>query len=238
MYRKFKEISDNELIQKINTSETVAQVLSELGCIDNSYNRKQLREFISLHEIPVDHFKTRISKDSYLKNPKYCKFCGNKISFNKRRNDFCSSSCAASFNNITRELDFTNNKVSYCLNCGKEIPKRNKYCNMTCKAQYEEKAYIERWKNGEESGLIGRDGIKAAVRNYLFNKYNNSCQLCGWNQVNQYTGKIPLQIHHIDGDCTNNKEDNLQLLCPNCHSLTENFGSRNKNCTRIDKRQR
>ena len=109
---------------------------------------------------------------------------------------------------------------------------------MTCKTQYEEKTYIERWKNGEESGLIGKDGIKKAVRNYLFNKYNNSCQLCGWNQVNQYTGRVPLQIHHIDGDCTNNKEDNLQLLCPNCHSLTENFGSRNKNCTRIDKRQR
>ena len=24
-------------------------------------------------------------------------------------------------------------------------------------------------------------------------------------------------VHHIDGNCTNNKEENLQLLCPNCH---------------------
>ena len=32
-------------------------------------------------------------------------------------------------------------------------------------------------------------------------------------------------MHHIDGDCTNNKMENLQLLCPNCHSLTSNFGS-------------
>ena len=37
--------------------------------------------------------------------------------------------------------------------------------------------------------------------------------------------RIPLEIHHIDGDCTNNKMENLQLLCPNCHSLTSNFGS-------------
>ena len=36
----------------------------------------------------------------------------------------------------------------------------------------------------------------------------------------------------------NNSEENLQLLCPNCHSLTENFGSRNINCTRIDTRIR
>ena len=36
----------------------------------------------------------------------------------------------------------------------------------------------------------------------------------------------------------NNSEENLQLLCPNCHSLTENFGARNQNCTRVDKRVR
>lgn len=30
----------------------------------------------------------------------------------------------------------------------------------------------------------------------------------------------------------------LKSLCPNCHSLTENFGSRNTNCTRIDRRVR
>jgi predicted HNH restriction endonuclease len=52
------------------------------------------------------------------------------------------------------------------------------------------------------------------------------------------TGNIPLQIHHIDGDATNNKEENLQLLCPNCHTLTENYGSLNKNATRVDTRRR
>ena len=51
--------------------------------------------------------------------------------------------------------------------------------------------------------------------------------MCGWNQENQFTHIIPLQVHHIDGDCTNNKEENLQLLCPNCHSLTETFGNKN-----------
>ena len=35
-------------------------------------------------------------------------------------------------------------------------------------------------------------------------------------------------VHHIDGNSLNNIESNLQLLCPNSHSLTENFGSRNK----------
>lgn len=34
---------------------------------------------------------------------------------------------------------------------------------------------------------------------------------------------INLEIHHIDGDHSNNDLSNLQLLCPNCHSYTENF---------------
>lgn len=37
-----------------------------------------------------------------------------------------------------------------------------------------------------------------------------------------------LQIHHIDGNHYNNEESNLQLLCPNCHSLTPTFGALNK----------
>ena len=65
-----------------------------------------------------------------------------------------------------------------------------------------------------------------------FEKYNNKCQICGWGEENPTTHKIPLQIHHIDGDCTNNKEENLQLLCPNCHSLTETFMSLNENSKR------
>ena len=34
---------------------------------------------------------------------------------------------------------------------------------------------------------------------------------------------IPLQLHYIDGNHNNNKLDNLQLLCPNCHAQTDNY---------------
>ena len=45
--------------------------------------------------------------------------------------------------------------------------------------------------------------------------------------MNPTTNKIPLEIHHIDGDYENNKLENLQVLCPNCHSLTPNFKALN-----------
>ena len=50
---------------------------------------------------------------------------------------------------------------------------------------------------------------------------------CGWAERNLFTNKIPLSLHHIDGNYKNNKVENLELLCPNCHALTDNFGSRN-----------
>ena len=129
----------------------------------------------------------------------------------------------------------------HCKNCNKESPfekKRNDYCNNQCQNDFEYKQYIENWKSGYETGTTKPDDTSKHVVRYMFEKYNSSCQVCGWKQINPYTLKVPLQIHHIDGNCFNNSENNLQLLCPNCHSLTENFGSRNKNCTRVDKRIR
>ncbi len=38
---------------------------------------------------------------------------------------------------------------------------------------------------------------------------------------------IPLELHHIDGDHHNHLEKNLKLLCPNCHAITSNYGSKN-----------
>lgn len=39
---------------------------------------------------------------------------------------------------------------------------------------------------------------------------------------------IPLELHHIDGDNTNNNLSNLTILCPNCHALTDNYRGKNK----------
>lgn len=38
---------------------------------------------------------------------------------------------------------------------------------------------------------------------------------------------IPLEVHHKDGDHLNSAIENLQLLCPNCHALTDNYRGKN-----------
>ena len=237
--KKFKELTKQEIIEAIEEQETLASILDSLKCHDNTSNRSKLKQFIIDNRMDVSHIKIPITRAKYEENPKRCKCCGTIIPYEKRENDFCNRSCSASYNNLGQ---VKNGKAlperSYCLNCGKEVTRGRSYCDNTCYAEYQRKEYIKRWKEGKETGIIGKDDIATAVRIYLREKYNNSCQLCGWSQTNTFTGIVPLQIHHIDGNCMNNSEENLQLLCPNCHSLTENFGARNQNCTRIDKRIR
>lgn len=52
----------------------------------------------------------------------------------------------------------------------------------------------------------------------------SKCEICG---VTEWNGKpINLELHHINGDRTDNRLENLQILCPNCHSQTDNFRSK------------
>ena len=119
-----------------------------------------------------------------------------------------------------------------CVFCGKSIngTRVSSYCGPKCHADWEYTDYISRWKIGNATGNIGKDAeqISAHVRRYMFEKYCGVCCKCGWCQENKFTRKVPLQVNHIDGNSRNSQEENLELLCPNCHSLTPNYGSRNK----------
>ena len=44
------------------------------------------------------------------------------------------------------------------------------------------------------------------------------CELCGCGPV-WMDKRLPLELHHIDGNHYNNSFDNLQILCPNCHAI-------------------
>ena len=116
-----------------------------------------------------------------------------------------------------------------CINCGKEILNRKRFCNNQCQKEYQYKEYIMKWKKGELDGLRGDYQISMYIKNYLFKKYNNKCARCGWGETNKFTKTIPLEIEHIDGNYKNNNEDNLILLCPNCHSLTSTYKGANLN---------
>lgn len=157
---------------------------------------------------------------------------------------FCCKKCA----NVRVHTDETKEKIrntltktgkyvrredarsSFCLCCGGGLKTHQfLFCSNQCTNDQQYLEYINKWKLSLVGGMSGKDSLSGHIRRYLFEKHDNKCQKCGWGDINPYTNKTPLAVHHIDGDCVNNKESNLELLCPNCHSMTDNYGSRNKN---------
>ena len=85
------------------------------------------------------------------------------------------------------------------------------------------------FRSGNKNGMRGSYQLSMHIKRYLLEKYDYKCVRCNWNKINIYTGKIPLEIEHIDGNYLNNSESNLIVLCPNCHSLTSTYKGANIN---------
>lgn len=89
---------------------------------------------------------------------------------------------------------------------------------------------MERFKIKENFIKILQGDIKVqystSLRNHILNNniFEYKCNKCG---IKDWNGKnITLEIEHKDGDNWNNKQNNLELLCPNCHSQTLTFRKR------------
>lgn len=66
------------------------------------------------------------------------------------------------------------------------------------------------------------------LKNYLFsfNLKERKCEKCSCSEWNGFP--MPLELHHVDGNHYNNSFENLQIICPNCHSLEPSFTSSSK----------
>ncbi len=70
-------------------------------------------------------------------------------------------------------------------------------------------------------------GSKLAKRLIKEKLIKNICNICGHGP--EWMGKpLTLQLDHINGNNQDNRIENLRILCPHCHSQTENWGGRNK----------
>lgn len=119
-----------------------------------------------------------------------------------------------------------------CRNCGKKMhpfySSFGYYCSVYCQMKFQTELKIKDWLNGKTNPYNTNGLLRPWARRYLFKINNNKCSKCGWNEINVTTGKIPLEVDHIDGNYRNNSLDNLRLLCPNCHSLSSNYKNLNK----------
>lgn len=76
-------------------------------------------------------------------------------------------------------------------------------------------------------GIVAKNIFRHILRS-LREKYGERCSLCGWSEKHTITGRVPLEVDHRNGNAEDNREENLRLICPNCHSLSLNFRNLNK----------
>lgn len=72
----------------------------------------------------------------------------------------------------------------------------------------------QRRNRGHLKSRLLREGLKP-----------RRCAVCG---IDDWLGApLSLAIHHLNGDRLDNRIENLELLCPNCHSQTDTYSGRN-----------
>lgn len=205
---------------------------------------QKLNRSIKSVKLKLNKLGYKTSKFKIEKLIKFCEYCDSIIE--NAGTKYCSSSCAAKVNNTLypkrTKLDSSQDEKhikkirvlkiqNFCLYCGEACVA--KYCNISCHHNLLRENNIKEWKCGNKLGYTGKTKqIRNFIRQYLLEKYDYKCHKCGWNERNPITGSIPLEVNHIDGNAENCKEENLEIICPNCHSLTDNFRALNKNSKR------
>lgn len=123
-----------------------------------------------------------------------------------------------------------------CLICGKQLLSDNVsgYCKVH-KKEVEAEAKIRNWKETGDTGCGISTTLRNCIRKYILEKQSYKCAIC--NLSNEWNGQeLKFILDHIDGDASNNWENNLRLVCHNCDTQLDTFKSKNKNSARIYRR--
>jgi hypothetical protein len=88
----------------------------------------------------------------------------------------------------------------------------------------------------EELLVEASDFQSYKLKNKLFSKglKKQACEICGWCEKS-VDGRIPVELDHLNGDHSDNRIENLRILCPNCHSLQPTHRGRNKKTALVNK---
>lgn len=102
-----------------------------------------------------------------------------------------------------------------CRFCGAECARPTyTYCSNQCQQLHRQQRKIE-------------EGVASPLtwKHYLLRTEGHRCAICRLETWNGHP--IPLELDHIDGNASRNVQENLRLLCPNCHAQTATYKNKN-----------
>lgn len=161
---------------------------------------------------------------------KKCKKCGSEFEPKKGLIDYCSLKCRNSRtwseddkkkkSESAKKSDKLKNSLSELRVFNKQI---NNYKNNIEKIK---KTWNDKIINENFDSLSYERKKKRVIL-----EQNNKCNHCG---IDSWNGQqIILEIEHKDGNNINNSRNNLEAICPNCHSQTLTWRGKNKKNKRM-----
>jgi hypothetical protein len=124
-----------------------------------------------------------------------------------------------------------------CLGCSADLVRRSQklYCSVKCMQALRRRLAVQQWL---ETGIARADSHQDHyVRWHIDQEQGHRCAICAgiaeWNGA-----PLILVLDHVDGDASNNRRENLRLICPNCDSQLPTYKMRNKGNGRHARRQR
>lgn len=132
---------------------------------------------------------------------------------------------------------FTREEIEFAIHSGKTMGGAAKVLNVdwrTFKKQADKYGLYEKQHSGNKKFELS-DILNGKHQQYPTSKITPrlvkegykkyKCECCGISDWN--SKRIGLELNHIDGNSGNHRLENLEILCPNCHSQTDTFKSRN-----------
>lgn len=147
---------------------------------------------------------------------KNCPKCNNEFDPGKWNRKFCSTTCSNS-----RTWDEKSNSSRSAKLKGKSTGAISEEWRANLK-----KAWLDKYNNTPFEKL-GTDNRKRRVLEEQDNKCNH-CKISTWNDK-----PLILELEHKDGNNKNNSRENLECICPNCHSQTKTWRGRNNTGRKI-----
>ena len=166
-------------------------------------------------------------------NDRVCVVCGQKL--NGKKIKYCCDECKR----IEYERQNKGNCTSKnfvektCEYCGKKFSTKNmkaRFCSNECFSTKSHEESYKEFLEKNEKFCRGNYTPKAFKKEFL-EEQGGVCAICNCEPI--HNGKpLVFILDHIDGDASNNKRENLRMVCPNCDSQLDTFKSKNKHSSR------
>ena len=184
-----------------------------------------------------------------------CENCGIDHDGEYGSGRFCSAKCARGFSTKSKRKEINEKvaktlvgrkkqptpeerKVHKCKHCGKGYVKNanrighERFCLDNPDRIEKERAWDQKRREAIENTPF--EELPQSWRRYkILIDQDGCCNKCG---IKKWNGElITFELEHKDGNNQNNSRENLELLCPNCHSQTKTWRGRKlrKNRVRI-----